>query len=123
MKKSVLFILHKIVLPLFGAALLICGCEKDNSQLYKPNTHEVWIQHDSYYPCSITVDSGTVVTWTNKDKYVHTVTSNIDGLFDSGQISNGRSFRFKFNTKGTFSYYCKERMGLSCGMIGIVEVK
>lgn len=123
MKKSVQFILLKIALPLFGAILLICGCEKDNSQLYEPGTYEVWIQHDSYYPCDITVDSGTTVTWTNKDNYIHTVTSNINGLFDSGQIPKGRSFRYKFNKSGVFSYYCMERMGLSCGMIGIVEVK
>lgn len=123
MKKSVHFIFHKIVLPIFGTTLMVCSCQKDDSTLYKPGDTEVWIQHDSYYPNSISIPTGTTITWANKDDYTHTVTSNINGLFDSGQIHKDRSFSYKFNKDGTFTYYCKNHLGESDGMIGIIEVK
>jgi len=123
MKKSAQFILLKIAMPLFGAALLICSCQKDDSTLPKPDSNQVWIQHNSYYPSSLTVSPGSIITWTNKDNYSHTVTSNINGLFDSDQIQKGRSFSYKFNKEGTFTYYCKNHLGEGIGMIGVIEVK
>jgi plastocyanin len=65
----------------------------------------VTIENIAFSPSSITVPVGTTVTWTNKDSFSHTVTSDT-GLFDSGEMSQGSTFSHTFNDKGTFSYHC-----------------
>ena len=77
-----------------------------NTDIKEPGANEVWIQGSAYSPATITVTSGTTVTWTNKEGIIHTVTSNNE-LFDSGDIGNNGTYSFKFNAAGTFSYYCK----------------
>lgn len=76
-----------------------------------PGANEVWLQGMAFTPASITVTAGTTIKWTNKDNVTHTVTSGVpgtpDGVFDSGNLSNGGIFSFTFNTKGTFHYYCR----------------
>lgn len=70
-----------------------------------PGTNEVWIQGMAFSPSSITVTTGTTITWTNKDSYAHTVSSN-DSLFESGSIGSGKTFTYTFTTTGTFLYHC-----------------
>jgi plastocyanin len=59
----------------------------------------------SFSPASITVTKGTTVTWTNNDDLSHTVTSDT-GIFNSGVLNTGQTFRFTFNNIGTFNYHC-----------------
>ena len=64
-----------------------------------------------YSPWELTVDIYDEVQWGNGDTVAHTVTSGNatagpDGTFDSGMISPGKSFTFKFVKGGTFPYYC-----------------
>lgn len=66
----------------------------------------VWIKHDDYSPGSITVPVNTTVTWTNKDLWPHTVTSDTT-FFDSGKMKSGGTFSYKFTTTGTYNYHCK----------------
>jgi plastocyanin len=66
---------------------------------------DVTIQSNSFNPGTLTIKVGETVTWTNKDSYAHTVTSN-NGSFDSGNMASGETFSFTFNTVGTYSYYC-----------------
>ncbi len=66
----------------------------------------VWIKKDNFSPGVITVPVNTTVTWTNKDFWPHTVTSD-DGLFDSKKLKHGKTFSYTFKTKGTFKYHCK----------------
>ncbi|NIR39662.1 MAG: multicopper oxidase domain-containing protein, partial [Actinobacteria bacterium] len=68
----------------------------------------------AYTPAAIRVSPGTTVTFVNEDSVVHTVTSGAsdgrvgraDGLFDSGDIAAGESFRLTFNDPGEFPYFC-----------------
>jgi nitrite reductase (NO-forming) len=49
---------------------------------------------------------GTTVTWTNNDPgMIHTVTA-ADGSFDSGNIAEGGTFSYTFDTPGAFEYFC-----------------
>jgi plastocyanin len=72
----------------------------------------------AYAPNPLTVNAGTMVTWTNGDSIAHTVTSD-NGVFDSGSIAASGKYSFTFNTKGTFSYHCT----FHSGMVGQVVVQ
>jgi plastocyanin len=63
------------------------------------------IKNLAFSPATLTVSIGTTVTWTNDDSMTHTVTSN-SGVFDSGDLPQGKTFSFTFNTAGTFDYHC-----------------
>jgi len=63
------------------------------------------IQNFAYLPANIQVRTGTTVTWTNQDNIQHSVTFK-NGMKDSGLLSQGQSFRYTFNTPGTYQYYC-----------------
>jgi plastocyanin len=96
----------------------LSGCYKNDygtnpvggSNSGTPPNNEVWLQGMAFTPGTITVSAGTTIKWTNKDNVTHTVTSGMpgspDGIFDSGNMSNGATFSHTFNTKGTFQYYC-----------------
>jgi plastocyanin len=60
----------------------------------------------TYAPPTIVVNVGDVVEWTNKDIYLHSVTSADHKSFDSGNIYPKRSWRYKAVKKGTFDYFC-----------------
>jgi plastocyanin len=67
-----------------------------------------------YEPSTVTSSVGSMVTWTNDDTSLHTVTSGVvednvpkpDGAFDSGIMGVGQSFSFVFDTAGEYDYYC-----------------
>lgn len=78
----------------------------------------VTIQNYAFNSSALTVDSGVVITWTNKDAVAHTVTAN-DGSFDSGDIQPGATFQHTFTTRGkTVSYHCR----IHTYMIGTITV-
>ena len=60
--------------------------------------------NDCFVPHTITVGTGTGVTWTNSDTVLHTVTEP-GGLFDSWLLP-GEEFTFTFETPGTYMYGC-----------------
>jgi plastocyanin len=71
-----------------------------------------------YQPLRIQVENGIEVTWTNEDSVVHTVT-DVNNEFDSGIINADESWSYKFDSEGTYHYYCT----LHPWMRGIVEVQ
>lgn len=80
------------------------------------NTMNVSITTDSsgnytFSPATITIKAGTTVVWTNMSGAPHTVTSDDGKTFDSGIgnpiAASGGTFKFTFNTAGTFAYHCQ----------------
>lgn len=65
----------------------------------------VTIHNFAFHPKVLIVKKGTTVTWRNMDHVVHTVTSN-KGIFKSGHIHPGASYKFMFNKKGVYYYHC-----------------
>jgi len=65
-----------------------------------------------FEPATLTVSTGTTVTWTNGDSTLHTVTSgsaesgNSGTEFDSSYLAAGKTFQHQFGAAGTFDYYC-----------------
>ena len=57
-----------------------------------------------FIPSSLTVKSGTTVTWVNDDELPHTVTSP-EGTFASQAIQSEEAFSFRFDAPGTYTYF------------------
>lgn len=58
-----------------------------------------------YTPATLTVAVGQTVTFTNAGVALHTFTDRA-GRFDSGLISAGGSWSRRFDTAGTYQYFC-----------------
>lgn len=65
----------------------------------------VTIKDFEFTPVTVTIAIGGAVTWTNDGPSAHTATAD-DGSFDSGSLSQGKTFSHTFQTAGTFSYHC-----------------
>ena len=63
------------------------------------------IKNFSFTPSSPSLKAGTLVTWTNNDTALHTITSD-DGLFSSQNLTTGQSYSYLFNTPGVYNYHC-----------------
>jgi plastocyanin len=68
-------------------------------------TSAVNIQNSAFAPSSTTIKVGDTVTWTNRDAFSHTSTSDT-GAWDTGVITAGASGSFVFTSAGTFAYHC-----------------
>lgn len=66
---------------------------------------EVKIDNFSFTPPTITVATGTQVTWTNRDDIPHNVVSD-DKTFKSKTLDTDEKFSFTFTKPGTYSYFC-----------------
>lgn len=106
MKNKILFL--SIISVIF---ILTWHCGAENP--FAPDTpgpDEIWFQNGAVTPRTLTVTSGTRVTWFNKDTDTHAVDSgtpmNPTGEFQSNNLDQGETFPHTFSTAGTFRYYC-----------------
>ena len=65
----------------------------------------VQIKEFKFVPAQLSVPVGTTVTWTNGDDEVHTVTAT-DRTYTSTAMEHAESFAHRFNTPGTYTYFC-----------------
>ena len=127
MKKSLLLLVLLITL-----SLTVAGCGPSpavnqnqantiTNQINNTNQPEaqnngqtvaVSIENFAFNPPTITIKSGTTITWTNNDAAPHLVASNphpthtdLPGL-QSESLSTGQSYSFTFTQKGTWGYHC-----------------
>lgn len=67
---------------------------------------KVSIKDNSFKPSIMSVPVGATVEWHNQDGVPHTVTSDLQGQFDSGVLNPGKKFNNQFNIPGIYSYHC-----------------
>ena len=126
-----------VVLSTVGLALVLTACGSSSGSKSSGGTSATTAESTSptsapaasgdsvnikliaYKPAQLTVAAGTTVTWKQMDPGVHTVTSGTvtqdggtatihpDGGFDSGEIATGKTFTHKFDTPGTYTYFCR----------------
>jgi plastocyanin len=72
----------------------------------KRTTHTVTMEGMKFQPEELTVASGDVVVWVNKDLVAHTATSSEAGIFDSKLIAPDQSWKVTVRKKGDFAYGC-----------------
>jgi plastocyanin len=71
------------------------------------STMEVKIDNFSFAPVTLTVPTGTAVTWTNRDDIPHTIVSTDDPkAFKSKVLDTDEKFSFTFSKPGTYPYFC-----------------
>ncbi len=90
-----------------------------SSQSQQPsvnNSDMISIQNFTFSPATLTVKKGATVTWTNNDPAAHTIKSN---SFNSGSLAKGDTFKFTFDSAGTFDYSC----GIHPSMLGKIIVE
>lgn len=67
----------------------------------------VHMASNQFNPADLTIQAGETVTWHNHDGLPHTATSSDNPpLFNSGDVPNGGTFAFTFDTPGTYDYFC-----------------
>ena len=81
-------------------------------------TNTIIVKNFMFSPMSLTVPAGTMVTWKNLDGEPHTVV-NDQGLFRSGGLDQNDSFSFKFDSPGTYRFFCS----IHPTMMGTIVVK
>jgi plastocyanin len=59
-----------------------------------------------FSPATLRIPSDTKVTWINRDRTFHTVTSD-NGIFSSGNLAKGWTFSHTFESEGTYEYHCE----------------
>ena len=63
-----------------------------------------------FAPATLTIHTGTTVTWKNTSTVPHTV---VGSGFDSGVLMPGQSFTHAFTQTGTFAYTCTIHPGMA----------
>jgi len=84
------------------------GCTSSQSpQTTTPTTqapaggsNSIAIKNFAFNPATLTIKTGTTVTWMNQDGAVHQIAS------DSGTPVAFASYQFTFTQPGTYTYYC-----------------
>jgi amicyanin len=71
-------------------------------------SNAVMIKNFAFSPATLTVKTGSTVTWTNQDAAPHQVASDpgTPVAFSSDSLANGASYQFTFTQPGTYTYYC-----------------
>ncbi len=80
---------------------------------------EIQIKDFSFAPATVVIEKGENVKWTNLDQVVHTSTSDM-GIWNSGDLTHGKSFEFRFGTAGTFKYHCAYHVAMK-GTVRVTE--
>ncbi|HEV3224121.1 MAG TPA: cupredoxin domain-containing protein [Puia sp.] len=94
---------------LIGALLIVLttiisiSCHKSNSSNNNAQGTAISITSSGFSPATLTVVTGSNVTWKNNDTTSHSITST-DGSINSGAIAAGSSYSKTFSSKGTFNY-------------------
>lgn len=84
-----------------------------------PTSIIVSIKNFSFNPPTLTIKTGTKVTWINNDNVSHTVTSDSGNILHSDTLSPGRAFSFTFVDRGSANYHCN----IHPSMKGVVNVE
>jgi len=89
---------------------VVTGCSSSGSGgagsgPVSPNT--VIIKNFAFAPQSMSVATGTKVTFINDDTVTHTATgTGTSALINSGDLAKGQSYSVTFTKAGTYSYIC-----------------
>ena len=88
-----------------AAAVVLAGLAGLNAPPADAADAQVKIANFTFDPPTLTVKTGTTVTWVNADDIPHLV-SEKDGKFRSSALDTNDKFSQTFSTAGTVEYFC-----------------
>ena len=92
-------------LTVISVAALWLAAASSPSSAVPPDSTQIVIKDFMFTPNSMTIKTGSTVTWVNKDDEPHSVVSDT-GLFRSGAVDTDEAFSFKFDKPGTYHFTC-----------------
>lgn len=115
-----------VFLIILITAVIYNGCKKkDTARQYIIGKYDVEIVDHEFHPNSIDVIKGNEVVWENQGDTVHTVTSGFpedpEHYFNSDIIEPGEEFHVRFDSIGSFPYYCQTHPDSMTGIVNVVE--
>ena len=102
--KRPLILMSVAFLLLLGTPISFGNKDADAESTNSPAA-AVKIDNFSFNPPTVTVPTGTTVTWTNSDDIPHTVVSD-DKVFKSKVLDTDEKFSYTFTMPGTYLYFC-----------------
>ncbi|HEB12325.1 MAG TPA: hypothetical protein ENI11_01450 [Actinobacteria bacterium] len=102
--KKIGYAIGVLILVLGLTALTGCGQKTAPGKATKAK--KVSIVDSTFKPADTPLLKNGKVTWLNDDSLQHTVTADDNG-FNSGQLSEGEVFEYKFSKIGSFPYHCE----------------
>src|SRR5438477_7418527 len=108
--------MRNLVRAVFVSALLAASPLQSSCAADAPTANSIVMKNFDFSPMSLTIKTGSSVTWKNLDGEPHTVTS-VDGLFRSGALDQNDSYTFKFDKPGTYKYLCSIHPRMTAAII------
>jgi plastocyanin len=94
-------------LAMFALTLLTLAIASSQQSVAADNPPvAIKIDNFSFSPQTITVPTGTQITWTNQDDIPHTVVSDDKTTFKSRALDTDEKFSFTFTKPGSYTYFC-----------------
>jgi plastocyanin len=109
------FVLSIVCTAILIIACMAAGCSSSPGPATPATTpassgggNTITIKNFAFNPSSLTVKTGTVVTWVNNDGVTHTIVSDTGSPapFSSDPVSPGASYTVTFTQPGTYMYHC-----------------
>jgi plastocyanin len=92
------------------------GCTSSQSQAVTATAtptpaaelNSITIKNFAFSPATLTIKTGTAVTWINQDGAPHQIASDPGSSvqFMSESLANGASYQVTFSQTGTYMYHC-----------------
>lgn len=79
-------------------------------------TYNVEMSQFKFNPAEITIEAGSTITFTNKDKVRHDVVA-VDGSFKAPLLNPGESYTLAFSKPGEYEIYCTPHKNFMKGKI------
>ena len=116
-------ITNKMFFTAFLALVIAAGCSPEEAEHYEPTEddvpeeqavteveerepNQVLIRDQSFDPQVLLVEKGTTVEWINLADQHHRIVSSEDTTyFRSGNMVNGETYTFTFDSIGEFEYH------------------
>jgi plastocyanin len=113
-----------VLLPLLALLVACSSTETGTTPSTSTTANTVNLTATAFEPATITIKAGETVTWkwtTGTHDVESGTTCAPDGKFSSGDPVAGGTFEQKFDTAGTFDYFCS--VHCAEGMVGKVIVQ
>ena len=106
MKKMLLSTVLTVMVLSFSLLKVSHARPVADEQKASSDKFQVKIDNFSFAPATLTVSTGTTVTWVNQDDVPHNIVSSEGKTLKSPVLDTDQKFSYRFDRPGTYSYFC-----------------